>query len=155
MQTILKHFKTNFLISFISMCFIVAVLTPTTVIAATQNYSTAVPGVLVIPLHISGQYTATTNPAARLNLPFAARLIGVTATARASGGTSPTLTIDLEDDGTSVLSAPVAITAGTVSEGLVTSSLIADESQMDVVLTIGGTSPTWDDITVLLTLIRI
>lgn len=123
--------------------------------AATTNYSAAVPGVQVIPLHISGQYTATTNPAAKFAIPFGCKLVGISATARASGGTSPTLTVDLEDDGTSVLSSAISITAGTVSEGTISSATIADESVLEVVLTIGGTSPTWNDITVLLTVVRL
>ena len=106
------------------------------------------------PLHFDGQFTATSNPVAKFVLPFGAKLIGVSANARASGGTSPTLTVDLEDDGTSVLSSAISITAGTVSEGTIANATIADESVMEVVLTIGGTSPTWDDITVLLTLVR-
>ena len=129
-------------------------LAPAATLAATQNYSNAIPGLLVIPFHISGQYTATTNPVAKFVLPFQAKLLGVSATARASGGTSPTLTVDVEDDGTTVLGSAISITAGTVSEGTVAAADIADESVIEVVLTIGGTSPTWNDITVLLTVIR-
>lgn len=141
---------------FIWLCFAVVLTTPmTTVSADTQNYSVSQSGVVTIPIQVSGQYIATTDPVARFKLPFAAQLIGVTATARASGGTSPTLTVDLEDDGTTVLSSAISITAGTVSEGTITSTSVADESLLDVVLTIGGTSPTWDDITVLITVIRI
>jgi hypothetical protein len=125
-----------------------------TTTAATPNYSVAISGVQVIPVHISGQYTATTDPVAHIQLPFPATVIGVSATARASGGTSPTLTVDIEDDGTSILSSAISVTAGTVSEGTIATASVADESQMEVVLTIGGTSPTWDDITVLMTVIR-
>jgi len=53
-----------------------------------------------------------------------------------------------------VLSAPIAITAGTVSEGTVSDSLLADESTITADLTIGGTSPTWNDIILLLTVVR-
>jgi hypothetical protein len=122
--------------------------------AATTNIPVAVPGVVLIPLHFDGQFTATTNPVAKFVLPFGARLLGVSANARASGGTSPTLTVDVEDDGTTVLSSAIAITAGTPAEGTVSVPEIADESVIEIVLTIGGTSPTWDDITVLLTVVR-
>ena len=94
--------------------------------AATQNFSVFVPGVVVIPIHISGQYTATTNPVAMFKLPFKAKLLGVSATARTSGGTSPTLTVDVEDDGTTVLSSAISVTAGTVSEGTIAAASIAD-----------------------------
>lgn len=121
--------------------------------AATPNLA---PGydVEVIPIHISGQYTATTADVAQFKLPFSGSLIGVSATARASGGTSPTLTVDVQDDGTTVLSSAISITAGTVSEGTVNAAAIADESEITIDLTIGGGTPTWNDITVLLTIVR-
>lgn len=123
-------------------------------VAATQNYSVAFPGVVTIPIQVSGQYTATTAAVARFKLPFAARVIGVSCSARASGGTSPTLTIDVNDDGTTILSGDVTVTAGSVSEGTISTAAVADESVVTVDLTIGGTSPTWDDITVLITVVR-
>lgn len=122
--------------------------------AATTNYSPAVAQVEVIPIQISGQWTATTTSVSKFKLPFAAKLIGVSATARVSGGTTPTLTVNVKDDGTTVLSSAISITAGTVSEGTISAASIADESLITVDLTIGGTTPTWDDITVLLTVIR-
>jgi len=121
--------------------------------AATTNYNLSVQQV-VIPFHISGQYTATTAGVARFALPFPAKLVGVSTSARASGGTSPTLTVDVKAGGTTVLSAPVAVTAGAVSEATITTSNLADEAVITVDLTIGGTSPTWNDITVLLTVVR-
>lgn len=121
--------------------------------AATANLAAGY-DVEVIPIVINGQRTATTADVAQFKLPFPAKLIGVSATARASGGTSPTLTVDVQDDGASVLSSAISVTAGTVSEGTVSAGSIADESEITVDLTIGGTSPTWDDITVLLTLVR-
>lgn len=122
--------------------------------AATPNYSTAVP-VQVVPFVIAGQYTATTASVIKFKLPFKAKLIGATATARASGGTSPTLTVDVLAGGSSVLSAPVSITAGTVGEATISTSTLADEATITVDLTIGGTNPTWNDITVLLTVVRL
>lgn len=122
--------------------------------AATTNYSLATPGILVLPFHFDGQFTATTDPVAEFKMPFAANLIGISGTCRASGGTTPTLTIDLEDDGTSVLSAAFAVTAGTVAEGTISTASVVDESVMEIVFTIGGSSPTWDDCTVLITLQR-
>jgi len=123
-------------------------------LAATPNYSPATP-VVVLPFHISGQYTATTAGVVKITLPFKAKLIGISATARASGGTTPTLTVDLKQGASSVLSAPISITAGTVAEGTITTSTLADESTITVDLTIGGTSPTWDDIMVLVTVARL
>ena len=121
--------------------------------AATPNYGVQFP-VLTVPFHISGQYTATTASVVRFTLPFKARLIGVSASARASGGTTPTLTVDVLAGGVTVLSAPVSVTAGAVSEGTITTAALADEAAITVTLTIGGTTPTWNDITVLLTVVR-
>jgi len=84
-------------------------------------------------------------------MPFAATLVEVSATARASGGTSPTLAIDVKENGTSVLSAAMDITAGVVTVGTIADAEVADDAKITIDATIGGTSPTWDDITVLLT----
>lgn len=121
--------------------------------AATPNVAVGAGQVMVLPLFISGQRTATVTPV-KFAMPQPCDMLGVGATARASGGTSPTLTVDVQDDAVSILSAAISITAGTWSEGTVSTAAIGDESVMTVVLTIGGTTPTWDDITVLLTCAR-
>lgn len=124
-------------------------------LAATATPTIATPGVQVIPLHIAGQQTADVAAAIRLKLPFKAKLLGVSASARASGGTDPTLAVDIQAAGTTVLSAPIAVTAGAVAEGTLATTTIADETVITVDLDLGGTSPTWDDITVLLTVVRL
>jgi len=123
-------------------------------IAATPNVTPGAGQVVVIPFHISGQYTATTSNVIRFAMPFPCDVLGVGATARASGGTSPTLTVDVLSGGSTILSAPISITAGTYSEGTVTTVAVPDENAITVTLTIGGTSPTWNDITVLITVAR-
>lgn len=133
---------------------LVGVALMSSVSAATTNYAPDKPVVLV-PFHVSGQYTADTTAVIKVTLPFKAKLIGVSATARASGGTTPTLTVDLLQGGTTVLSAPIAITAGTVAEGTVTTATLTDEASITVNLVITGTTPTWNDITILLTLVRL
>ncbi|TXT23893.1 MAG: hypothetical protein FD134_1862 [Gallionellaceae bacterium] len=127
--------------------------TPFAATAATPNYAVGI-SEQVISFHISGQYTASTTGVVKFTLPYPVKLVGVSATARASGGTSPTLTVDVLEGGASVLSAPVSITAGTVGEGTITDAALADEAAVTVNLAIGGTSPTWNDITVLLTVVR-
>ena len=122
--------------------------------AATPNVAVATPGVVLMPVHLQGQFTGDVTAVARLQLPFPALVLGVSAAARASGGTSPTLTVDVLDDGATILSAPVAVTAGAVAEGVVAAPVIADESVVTIDLAITGTSPTWDDVDVLITLIR-
>ena len=124
--------------------------------AATPNVAVGAGQVVVIPFHISGQYTASTTAVVQFNMPFPCQVLGVGATARASGGTTPTLTVDVLKGATpaSILSAPISITAGTYSEGTVATAAIADESPITVDLAIGGTTPTWNDITVLITVAR-
>lgn len=143
-------FTRNLVLALAAMA--VTLFTPAA-LADTPNYS-ATTSVQIVPLVISGQYTATTTGVVQIKLPFKARLVGVSATARASGGTSPTLTVNVKQGASSVLSAPISITAGSVAEGSIASAQLADESTLTVDLTIGGTSPTWNDITVLLTLAR-
>lgn len=122
--------------------------------AETPNFSLSTPGIVLMTIHLPGQYIADVTAVSRIKLPFKAKVLGVSASARASGGTSPTLTVDVQDDGTTILSAPVAVTAGAVAEATLASPQIADESVVTVDLVITGTSPTWDDVDILLTLIR-
>ncbi|MEQ8605179.1 MAG: hypothetical protein RIB45_17845 [Marivibrio sp.] len=123
--------------------------------ADTPNLGVATPGVVLMPIQLSGQVGANVTGAATFQLPFKAKILGVTATARASGGTSPTLAIEVLDDGTTVLTAPIAVTAGTVSEGALAAPVVADESEISIDLDLGGTSPTWDDVSILITLVRL
>jgi len=123
-------------------------------IAATPNVTPGAGQVVTIPILIAGQRTATQTAIARFAMPFPAHVLGVSATARASGGTSPTLTIDVMAGGVTLLSAPVAVTAGAVAEATVTTAAVADEAVITVNTAITGTSPTWDDIMVLITVAR-
>ena len=122
-----------------------------------MDYGAHVPLVL-LPIHIAGQRTADAVEAALVKIPFKCDIVECTATARDSGGTSPTLAIDVQVGTTSILDDPVDITAGAVATGTLTNTVsgvaVADGAEISVDLDVGGTSPTWDDITVLLTLAR-
>lgn len=122
--------------------------------AATTNYSEVINGIQVVPIALPGQYTATAATV-KFRLPFKAEVLGVSATARASGGTGPILEVDLTEDGTSILSSPMNITAGAITEGTVSDKSLADESSVGIQLNIRGVdSPTWNDITTLMTIRR-
>jgi len=108
-----------------------------------------------MPFHMSRQMTADVTGSFRLKLPFKGKLLGAVGAARASGGTAPTLTFDVLDDGTSILAAPKAITAGADAEAVVNDVEIADESVITVNFAIGGSAPTWDDVTVILYIARV
>lgn len=124
--------------------------------AGVSNYGPHMGQLVVIPICIAGQRTATAAEVFNIKMPFTMKLLQVQATARASGGSSPTLTVDVQKGTTSVLDDPIAITAGTVSEGTLDADEvdIADETEVTVDLTIGGSSPTWDDISVTLVGLR-
>lgn len=101
-----------------------------------------------------GQFTATTNPLAAFQMPFAATLVEVSCHARDidRADANETYTIDIEEAGTSVLSSAISILADDVCYvGTISDASIADNAKIEVVLTCGGTSPAIDDITVLLT----
>ncbi len=123
--------------------------------AVTPNYSVATSSLMMMPFHVSGQYGSTTTGVIRYNTPFPVRLVGCYFNARASGGTSPTLTIDVKQGGTTLLTAPTSITVGTVSEcSVIAAPDVVDEAAITVDFTIGGSSPTWNDVTIVLVFLR-
>ncbi|TAN61053.1 hypothetical protein EPN18_07400 [bacterium] len=127
---------------------------PATAPAATKNFSEAIQSIQVVPFQLTGNLTTTTANIVRFQIPFKAEVLGVSATARASAGTAPTLTIDVKEAGVTILSTPMSITAGTVTEGPIADNMLADEAIITVDIAIGGTSPIWGDITLILTLRR-
>jgi len=107
-----------------------------------------------LALHHEGQETSTLDPAATFQMPFAATLVEVSVCARAIDTSSgdETYTVDLEEAGASVLSNAISISASnTPVVGTISDTSIADNAKMEVVLTLGGTTPAIDDLTVLLT----
>ncbi len=94
------------------------------------------------------------DPLQTFQMPFAATLVEVSVTARdidTSDG-DETYTIDVEENGTSVLSSPIAITAdNTPVVGTISDTAIADNAKIEVVLTLGGTSPNITTTTILFT----
>ena len=123
--------------------------------AAIANSKLAAPkSYFTICIHHEGQETATVDPVATFQMPFAATLVEVSAAARDIDTTNgnETYTVDLEEGGTSVLDSAISITAdNTVAVGTITDADIADNAKMEVVLTLGGDSPAIDDLTILLT----
>lgn len=117
------------------------------VFALTTNVSPGSAGYMQLPIHISGQYTANTTAVAKWLAPMPCEIYHVSATARASGGTSPTLAVVLKNGASTV--STIAVTAGTISEGTLANTTVADEATFSIDFTITGTSPTWNDIMVL------
>jgi hypothetical protein len=122
--------------------------------AAIANTKLAAPNsYFIMPFCFQGQFNTTIDPIATFQMPFSATLVEVSACARdIDTATDETYTVDLEEAGTSVLSAPIAIVAdNTVVVGTVNDATIADNAKMEIVLTIGGTTPTLDNLTVFCT----
>lgn len=119
--------------------------------AATQNYFTGVP-VVTFPIQLSGNYTATTNNAARFVVPYKMRVIGVGAIARNTSAGA--LDVNVTDDGTSMLSSAINVSTSAWTEGTIANASVTDESLLAVNLSISGASPGWSDITVLITGVR-
>lgn len=120
--------------------------------AQTANYAPQVP-VVVIPVRVASAGASVTS-AARFRMPFQSRLIGVSAAARSGTGTAPTLTADVLVNSVSLLTAPVSITAGAAVQASIATPAIADEANVTVNLAVGGTTPLWQDVDILLTFVR-
>ncbi len=137
------------------VCALVAMLAaPIMAVAATENPAQGAPGYMTFNWLIAGQRTASQTAVIKHVMPYPCRAHHASATARASGGTSPTLTVTIKQ-GATTLSAVGPITAGTVAEGTLSSTAIPDEAVVTIDTTIGGTSPTWDDISILMTCKRL
>jgi len=123
--------------------------------AAIANVKLAAPSSLfTICITKSGQYTVTTDPIATFQMPFAATLIEFSVCARDIDTVSgnETYTVDLEEAGVSVLSAATALTVdNTPVVGVISDATISDNAKMELVLTLGGTTPTLNDLTILIT----
>ena len=119
---------------------------------ATTNPAVGAAGYQNFTWHISGQYTANTTAVIKHLMPYPCTINYAQANARASGGTSPTLSVVLKNGASTV--STMALTAGTVSEGVLANTTVSDEATITVDFTIGGTSPTWNDITVMYGCIR-
>ena len=119
-----------------------------------NNYLAAPNSYFTIALHHEGQETATLDPVATFQMPFAATLTEVSVCARDidTVDLDETYTVDLEEAGVSVLSSAISITAdNTPVVGTISDSAIADNAKIEVVLTLGGTTPAIDDLTIFLT----
>ncbi len=118
-----------------------------TLLAAPKSYT-------ITALTHDGPETGTVDPVFTFQMPFAATLIEVSICARDidTGDANETYTIDIEEAGTTVLSSAIAIVAdNTAVVGTVSDSAIADNAKIEIVLTLGGTSPQIDDLSVILT----
>lgn len=140
---------------FVLVVMAIVSLTAGVALAATSNPSPASPGYTPVVIPIMGQYSSSRTGIVKFTAPSGYRVVNATATARASSGDAPTLTVDVKSGSTSMFSTPVAVTAGAIATAVLgTAPNIADESTVSVDLAIGGSTPLWQDITVFMLLKR-
>ena len=118
--------------------------------------NTAPNSFFIISLHTRIGYSGTNNvnPLHMFQMPFAATLVEVSFVSRGIDTTDgdETYTIDVEENGTSVLNSAIAITAdNTPVVGTISDAAIADNSKIEVILGLGGTTPLIRSPSVLLT----
>lgn len=112
--------------------------------------------VFQLPIFFAGQRGTDATDAAKWKAPFPFDVLSIQGSARASGGTSPTLAVDVLADGTSILTAPMAVATGTtINEAGLATTRITDEQLVSLNLDFGGTSPTFDDVLIVITGVRI
>jgi len=111
----------------------------------------------MIALTSDGQYTSGVTSLRSFIMPFAATLVEVSASARDLDTTSgnEVYSVDVLEASVSVLSAVINLTTDAAPVvGTISDSSIADNAFVSVDLSMGGTSPALDDLTVLLTFKR-
>lgn len=139
----------------LSMMFVVALAV--SAFAVTSNPSPASPGYTPMVIPIMGTYSST-QTVVKFKAPNGYKLQHASVTARAVAGTSPTLTVDILNGATSLLSTPVSVAAGTITDAVLTTSpLISDEGTVNINFARGGSYSSgqgWKDITLMLLLKR-
>lgn len=121
---------------------------------AIKNFGEHVPGLYMVPIFL-GVVTASATKKVAIKMPWKHELLGFRTFCRSSSGTSPTLTADLLEAGTTMLTAPAAVVADTYTDAALADTEIADEANLTIDLTIGGTStPTFNDVVLTLCLRR-
>jgi hypothetical protein len=154
----MKRFKAGLsLMTLIALIIFGMMLWSPQVQAATATPSPASSGYETIVLYIPGTISATATPVA-FKSPWPYRVLSISAYARAITGGNSTYTINVLQGATSLLNTPLAIAttqAATVLDAvLATSPVIPDEATVSVVLTLGGSTPTIADLTLIMAIKR-
>lgn len=140
----------------VSFLLLAVVLSIGAAFAATSNPSPASPGYTPMVIPIMGSYSSAHTGIVKWKAPAGYRLMHASATARESSGTNPTLTVNLKQASTALFTTPVAVTAGSIADAVLTAApKIPDEATVSIDLATGGTDPVWRDITVFLLLKRL
>lgn len=142
---------------FLPLLLILALVLPAQ--AATVNPSPGSPGYMMLPITMNRAVTTVSAPViARFQVPYGFTVVGVTASCETAdyASTDEAYKIDVKEGATSILSAPInMLAADTVYAGTLADTAIADEAVVTVILDVAGTTPSVEDVTVLLVLKRI
>ena len=134
-----------------------AILVAGVALSATSNPSPASPGYTPMVIPIQGTYSSN-QTVVKWKTPAGYRVMHASVTARAVSGTTPTLTVDILSGATSMLSAPVAVATGTITDAVLgTAPILADEGTISVNFAKGGSYSSgqgWKDVTLFLLLKR-
>lgn len=97
-----------------------------------------------------GTRTADVTEVVSFDAPYDGKLVFFEVTAKSAAGTSPTMTVDIQQGTTSMLASVVAITAAARTEAtLAASPTFLKDAQISVDLDIGGTdNPSFVDVCV-------
>ena len=107
------------------------------VMAAVSNPSPASPGYIMMVIPIASTINSTNDGTAlyRFKMPWPATLIGASAIVKTTGSGN-TVSIDVTEAGTTVLSGAITANEITVTEGTISDSAIADEAVIGINATV-------------------
>ena len=111
------------------------------------------PSPMVLTFHLSGNHAGAKAAVVRFTMPFKMRIDAVQVSCDGIQGSPTSADFDVNDDGTTILSADIAVT---VADAIVDGSIVADTVvAKDSVMTIdlaftGGSTPSIDDATILI-----
>jgi len=114
-------------------------LDPQILMAAVVNPSPASPGYMMVNLSIPGTQTSggvigTKTNVSRFKMPWPATFLGVSGIYRVGG----TISIDVTEAGSSLLSTPLVLNSTTAAEGVISDSAIADEALIGINIVAGS-----------------
>lgn len=124
-----------------------------TALAATDNPKPTSPGYTPMVVPILGVYSGSRTAIVKWKAPTGYNVVHASATVRASSGTNPTLKVRANSG--AFVNWSTSVTAGSIATAAINKAAIADESTVSYDLVIGGTSPKWSDITLMLLLKRL
>lgn len=90
-----------------------------------------------------------------VNAPFNGKLVHFEVNVNSEAGTAPTLAIDIQKATTSLLSTPIAVVEGVPTEAtLATSPTFSKGDKLSIDLNLGGTSPVFTYLSILIGLVK-